>query len=175
MRPAVEIEVDGETGVWTTDGLPMLYIPRHFMLGIHDTVEQALGRERYKDLLSQSGAASAYFWCKQQAEARQLDGVDVFRHYLSRLSDRGWGQFHLENASFEHGTATIRLENSVYVLGRKTEAEQPVCYMFEGFIVGGLTYLAESKGLGFTSVTCREVQCQAQGHGFCRFEAGMTP
>lgn len=175
MKPAVEIEVDNETGVWTTDGLPMLYIPRHFMLGIHDSVEQALGRDRYKDLLSQSGAGSAYFWCQQQAAARSLDGVAVFQHYLSRLSDRGWGQFRLDDASFEHGTAAITLVNSIYVLGRKTAAELPVCYMFEGFIVGGLTYLAESRGLGFTSVTCREVQCEAQGHTFCRFEARLTP
>ncbi|MDP4025366.1 DUF5943 domain-containing protein [Methylobacterium sp. NEAU 140] len=175
MRPAVDIEVDDGTGVWTTDGLPMVYIPRHFMLGIHDSVERALGRERYRDVLTESGAGSAYFWCKQQAAARGLDGVAVFEHYLARLSTRGWGQFTLEDAAFARGTATIRLVNSIYVLGRSAEAEHPVCYMFEGFIVGGLTYLAEDKGLGFSSITCREVQCQALGDAACRFEASLNP
>jgi predicted hydrocarbon binding protein len=175
MGPAVEIEVDTHTGVWTTDGLPMVYIPRHFMLGIHDSVEVALGRDRYRAVLSKSGAGSAYFWCKQQAEARQLDGVEVFKHYLARLSTRGWGQFDLEDADFVSGTATITLVNSIYVLGRSTSAEHPVCYMFEGFIVGGLTYLAEDKGMNFSSITCQEVQCQALEHDVCRFEATLAP
>lgn len=175
MKPAVDIEVDEDTGVWTTDGLPMLYIPRHFMLGIHDSVEQALGRERYRAVLSESGRASAYFWCKQQAQARQLDGIAAFRHYLDRLSARGWGRFELEDAAFDQGSATVKLVNSVYVLGRQRPAEEPACYMFEGFIVGGLTYLAEDKGLTFSSIVCREVQCQAMGHDACRFDASLKP
>lgn len=28
--PEVPIEVDPVTGVWRTDGLPMVYLPRHF-------------------------------------------------------------------------------------------------------------------------------------------------
>ena len=175
MKPAVDIDVDEKTGVWTTDDLPMLYIPRHFMLGIHDSVENALGRERYRSVLRESGSASAYFWCKQQAGMRQLDGVAVFKHYLDRLSALGWGQFDLEDAALDHGSVTVKLVNSVYVLGRTAPAEEPVCYMFEGFIMGGLTYLAEDKGLTFSSIDCREVQCQGMGHDACRFAASLEP
>ncbi len=126
-------------------------------------------------MLAESGAASAYFWCKQQAESRRLDGIAAFTHYLARLSARGWGRFTLDESAFAHGTASVSLVQSVYVLGRTRPAEHPVCYMFEGFIVGGLTYLAEERGLPFSSVTCREVQCQALGHEACRFEASLTP
>ncbi len=111
-------------------------------------------------MLAESGAASAYFWCKQQAESRPLDGIAAFTHYLARLSARGWGRFYLDESAFAHGTASVSLVQSVYVLGRTRPAEHPVCYMFEGFIVGGLTYLAEERGLPFSSVTCREVQCR---------------
>ncbi len=35
MAPELPIEVDVETGVWTTDALPMLYVPRHFFINNH--------------------------------------------------------------------------------------------------------------------------------------------
>ena len=44
MKPQVPIEVDESTGVWTTDGLPMLYVPRHFFVNNHTAIEEALGR-----------------------------------------------------------------------------------------------------------------------------------
>ena len=44
MNPQVPIDVDEKTGVWTTDALPMLYVPRHFLVNNHEAVEQALGR-----------------------------------------------------------------------------------------------------------------------------------
>ena len=30
--PQVPINVDPSTGVWTTDNLPMIYMPRHFFI-----------------------------------------------------------------------------------------------------------------------------------------------
>ncbi len=47
MAPELPIEVDAETGVWTTDALPMLYVPRHFFINNHVAVEEALGVETY--------------------------------------------------------------------------------------------------------------------------------
>src|SRR5699024_9495803 len=41
--PEMPIEVDSETGVWTTDALPMLYVPRHFFVNNHIGIEEALG------------------------------------------------------------------------------------------------------------------------------------
>ena len=42
--PEVPIDVDPETGIWRTDGLPMIYLPRHFLVNNHVAVEEALGR-----------------------------------------------------------------------------------------------------------------------------------
>ncbi|MDX1465685.1 MAG: DUF5943 domain-containing protein, partial [Halomonas sp.] len=47
MAPELPIDVDAETGVWTTDALPMLYVPRHFFINNHVAVEEALGVEKY--------------------------------------------------------------------------------------------------------------------------------
>src|SRR4051812_34754834 len=66
MRPELPIEVDADTGVWTTDGLPMLYVPRHFFTNNHLAVEAALGRERYAEILYPAGYKSAYFWCEKE-------------------------------------------------------------------------------------------------------------
>ena len=40
--PDLPIEVDDDTGVWTTNNLPMLYVPRHFFLNNHMMVEGAI-------------------------------------------------------------------------------------------------------------------------------------
>ncbi len=36
--PEVPIDVDPETGIWRTDGLPMIYLPRHFLVNNHVAV-----------------------------------------------------------------------------------------------------------------------------------------
>ncbi|HLA31779.1 MAG TPA: DUF5943 domain-containing protein, partial [Pseudomonas sp.] len=41
--PEMPIQVDDETGVWTTDALPMLYVPRHFFVNNHIGIEEVLG------------------------------------------------------------------------------------------------------------------------------------
>jgi hypothetical protein len=90
MQPQLPIDVNKQTGIWTTDGLPMLYVPRHCFVNNHTSVETALGRERYAEILYRAGYHSAYFWCQHEAETHGLRGLAVFEHYLRRLSQRGW-------------------------------------------------------------------------------------
>lgn len=118
MQPQVPIEVNEATGVWTTDGLPMLYVPRHFFVNNHTAIEEALGREKYATLLYDAGYKSAYFWCASEAKTHGLSGLPVFEHYLKRLSQRGWGQFRFQTADAKTGAAEIRLENSLFVLAQ---------------------------------------------------------
>ena len=47
MQPQLPISVDETTGIWTTDGLPMIYVPRHFFVNNHVEAEAAIGRETY--------------------------------------------------------------------------------------------------------------------------------
>ncbi len=175
MQPMVDITVDEATGIWETDGLPMLYIPRHFMVNVHNGVERALGLGRYRDVLHEAGAKSAYYWCQKQEQTYDIAGVAVFDHYLERLTARGWGQFQLERFDVESGLAEIRLNNSIYALESKGMADHSTCYMFEGFIVGGLQYVAEHGGRKQPAIECREVECAAQGAECCRFEVRFHP
>ena len=48
--------------MWSTDGLPMLYVPRHFSVNNHVAVEEALGAERYAAILYEAGYKSAWQW-----------------------------------------------------------------------------------------------------------------
>jgi hypothetical protein len=124
MKPQVPIEVDEATGVWTTDGLPMLYVPRHFFVNNHTAIEEALGREKYATLLYDAGYKSAYFWCASEAKTHGLSGLPVFEHYLKRLSQRGWGQFKFAAVNAKSGAAEIRLDNSLFVLAQAANVAQ---------------------------------------------------
>jgi hypothetical protein len=86
MQPQLPIDVNPETGVWTTDALPMLYVPRHFFTNNHVAVEEALGRDAYAELLYRAGYKSAYHWCDKEAKQHGIAGMAVFEHYLKRLS-----------------------------------------------------------------------------------------
>ena len=74
MQPVVPIDVDETTGIWRTDGLPMVYLPRHFLVNNHLAVEAALGREAYRAILRQATAKSAIEWCEAQVRGKGLDG-----------------------------------------------------------------------------------------------------
>ena len=39
MQPQVPIDVEDDTGIWSTDGIPMLYVPRHFFNNNHVAIE----------------------------------------------------------------------------------------------------------------------------------------
>ena len=62
MQPQLPIDVDPDTGVWTTDALPMLYVPRHFFTNNHTAVEEALGRKTYIANRSKLGALAEYWY-----------------------------------------------------------------------------------------------------------------
>ncbi len=42
-QPQVPIDVDPEMGIWQTDGLPMIYLPRHFLVNMQKGIEAAIG------------------------------------------------------------------------------------------------------------------------------------
>jgi len=167
MKPQLPIEVNEETGVWTTDGLPMLYVPRHFFVNNHAAIEAALGRERYAQQLYGAGYKSAYFWCEKEAVTHGMSGLAVFEHYLKRLSQRGWGLFAFESVDVETGRARITLHHSSFVL-QQPEAEGKLCYMFAGWFSGAMDWVAQNSGLAYVT-TSSETQCAAEGHAHCVF------
>ena len=110
MQPQLPISVDETTGIWTTDGLPMIYVPRHFFVNNHVEAEAAIGRETYAASLYKAGYRSAYFWCEQESRTHGLQGLAVYEHYLKRLSQRVWGLFSFDEVDAATGHARIRLD-----------------------------------------------------------------
>lgn len=162
LAPALPIEVDSETGVWTSDALPMLYVPRHFFINNHVAVEEALGADKYAEILYHAGYKSAWHWCEKEAECHGLEGVDVFEHYMKRLSQRGWGLFITEEIDLDAGTARVRLEHSAFVyqmgkVGRKVE------YMFTGWFAGAMDQILAARSSALRTVA-EQTQSAAE-HG----------
>lgn len=173
MKPQIPINVDENTGVWTTDSLPMLYVPRHFFNNNHHAVEDALGREKYAEVLYQAGYKSAYYWCEKEAEAHNLKGMAVYEHYLQRLSQRGWGKFSFASVDEAAAFAEIKLEYSSFVLA-ETEKPGKLCYMFAGWFAGAMDWVTQKQGRS-TPTLCCETQCGGEGHDHCVFTIKPLP
>lgn len=163
--PEMPIQVDDETGVWTTDALPMLYVPRHFFVNNHVAVEDALGAEVYAEALYKAGYKSAYFWCEKEAQEHGLSGDEVFLHYMTRLSQRGWGLFTTEALDVAAGTCRVRLDHSAFYL-QLGKVNRKVEYMFTGWFAGAMDQVAQAQGLDVKTVA---TQVQSQAEAGCDF------
>ena len=172
-KPQVEIEVDDETGRWRVDALPMILVPQHYFLNQHYALEAAFGREEMQRVLHPVGHHAAYYWCEKEAAYHGLSGAEVFRHYLKRLSQRGWAQLSVLSLDEASGRARIRINHSVFVDPEKAPACGKLCYPFGAWLEGSLEYVLASTGTP-GQLTATEVQCAAEGHAdHCLFE--VTP
>jgi predicted hydrocarbon binding protein len=168
-EPQLPIEVDDATGVWRVDGMPMILVPRHFFVDNHLAIEGALGSAKYAGLLFEAGHRSAYVWCEQEARTHGLRGVEVFHHYMKRLSQRGWGQFTVDSVEPATGLARVAVANSAFVLAH-SGAPRRTCYMFRGWFAGALEFVGTLVGKR-VKVASEEIQCAAEGrHDRCVFE-----
>ena len=171
-KPAVDIQVDENTGRWSVDALPMILVPQHFFLNNHYAVEKALGAVKLEKILRPAGYRSAYFWCQKEAEFHKLTGEQVFRHYLNRLSQRGWAQFHIENFSQQRGAADIVVRHSAMIDPAHVRQKRKCCYMFAAWFEGAFDYVARAEG--GLSYQAKEIYCAAEGeHDHCRFEVRL--
>lgn len=169
-KPALDIQVDDSTGEWRVDGMPMILVPRHFLVNNHVAVEEAIGVEAYAKHLHAAGYKSAWQWCEKEAARHGLSGIDVFRHYMKRLSQRGWAQFDVESVDAESGHARVRVRNSVFVSEYGKDAGRKVCYMFLGWLVGSLEYVGHAAGKSY-KLEAEEVACGSDGAmDGCMFE-----
>jgi predicted hydrocarbon binding protein len=167
-KPQVPIEVDDYTGVWSVDGMPMILVPQHFFYNNHKAMEEAAGRERYAAFAFKAGHKSAGQWCAKEAQVHGLSAIEVFHHYMKRLSQRGWAQFSVLQADAREGRARVRLDHSMFVL-QHHGPPQKACYVFGGWLCGALEWAARELGQDLT-LQAQEIQCAAAGHPFCLFE-----
>jgi predicted hydrocarbon binding protein len=172
--PEVPIDVDPATGVWRTDGLPMLYVPRHFFLNNHLAIEAALGREAYARLLYEAGHRSAWAWCEAEALTHGMSGTAVFRHYMRRLSQRGWGRFGVVEVAEDASRARVRVDHSLFVLGAPQGRVGTLCYMFAGWFPVALQWVRREEDRD--ALHSVETQCagDGEGHDHCLFEVAPT-
>ncbi|MET1026406.1 MAG: DUF5943 domain-containing protein [Dongiaceae bacterium] len=168
--PEIDIDVDPATGIWRTDNLPMVYLPRHFLVNNHRAVEDALGIEAYRTILRAATEKSALHWCEVQARTYSLNPEQTFRHYFNRLSQRGWGRFVIDDLNIAEGRGRIALSQSVFALEFGPGMDRRVCYMFEGFMIGAFRYVLE-RDRKLVRVNCQETRCAAHDtHDACRFD-----
>lgn len=161
MQPQLPINVDPNTGVWTTDALPMLYVPRHFFTNNHTAVEEALGRDAYAEILYKAGYKSAYHWCDKEAKLHGLGGMAVFEHYLKRLSQRGWGLFSILEADPANARAKIELCHSSFVLAQPGK-EGKLCYMFAGWFAGAMDWVNDTTPEGKGAPARNQRKCSVR-------------
>ena len=173
VKPAIPIDVDAETGVWSTDGLPMIYMPRHFFVNNHLAVEAALGEEAYARQLYDAGHKSAWVWCEKEAATHGLSGLEVFHHYMQRISQRGWGRFTVVSVDGDSGAADVRLDHSVFVEHCGADTGRNLCYMYSGWFAGSLEWVGKTTSRAFT-LTAHEARCRANGAENCLFEIRPT-
>jgi predicted hydrocarbon binding protein len=170
----VPVRVDHETGEWSVDGIPMVLVPRHFIVNNQRAVEEVLGYEATSDLFREPGSRSAREWCAREAETHGLSGAALFYHYMKRLSQRGWAQFSVEHLDAAAGYARVRVGHSVFVAERGRQARRKVCYMFEGWLEGALGYIMMAEG-DPQQLRCQELQCAAEGSDHCLLEIRPEP
>ena len=165
----VPVVVDPETGAWSVDGMPMMLVPRHFWAFIQMECERKFGIDATREVFDAATNKAAKVWCAREAKTHGLAGAEVVRHYLRRVGSRGFGKFAIEKIDPAAGTATIRLDHSVYVAEYGPQAGRRVCYMFASTFVGGMEYVAEAAGHP-CALAAEEIQCGAEGAECCRFE-----
>ena len=172
MKPLVPINVDEVTGEWKTNDLPMLYVPRHFFINNHKAIETELGLKRYSKILYSAGYKSAYYWCGAEAKTHQLNGINVFHHYLKSLSQRGWGLFSFIDDNLD--SLKIMVAHSAFVKYEKqfnanVDVGHKVCYMFGGWFAGAADWVAQDLALSAGFVGFEESCVCSANSEYCVF------
>jgi hypothetical protein len=166
--PEVPIDVDPDTGIWRTDGMPMIYLPRHFLVNLLKTMEGEVGSARFRELFYGSAELSARQWCAAEARTHGLSPLATFHHYLRRMGSRGHGRFELTRLDRDARRAEVVARNSAIALGYGPQTGRKVCAILEGSFAGGLGHVLEGEGIA-GKPDCVEVACLAEGHPECRF------
>jgi hypothetical protein len=159
MKKLTPNNSDKNNNVSNSDAVPMMYVPSDYFTNTQLAIEDAIGHEKYVQILYEAGYKSAYHWCEKEAESQQLTGIAVFEHYLNRLSQHGWGAFSFESVDAATGHAQIKLEYSSFVL---SQPEKPgkLCNMFAGWFAGAMDWSTQRHG-HFAHTNCEGIDCAA--------------
>ena len=147
----------------------MILIPRHYWAQMMQEVEDKLGLEEAGQIYFSGTYKAAYFWCEKEADTHGLSGVDVFTHYMNRMSQRGHGRITVDQIEPSAGSALLHIENSSIALAYGPGAGRNVCHFFNGAFCGGMEYVTTHAGQSM-KVTSTEVRCLSQRRQSLRFQ-----
>ena len=170
----VPLEVDSETGGWSSGGQAMMLIPRRFWVFVQMEAERMFGIPAAQQLYDAATRRGARVWCKVEAETIAISGSAVFSHYLDRVSRRGMGQFSVDFLSVKSRRASVSLAHSIFVSEYGPNTGRCVCYSFAAALAGGMEYLLEEAGIAVEGIRAEEVECRSNGGATCRFEVTPT-
>lgn len=152
----VPVEVDRETGRWTVDGLPMVLVPQHLLVNNLEAVERQVGRDKAAWLYRDAGRRSARHWCAHESARLGLSGAAIVRHYLDRLTRRGWGRFEIDTLDPARGDLRVRVRHSALLpVPGSVRSVERACYLFEAWFEGALQYASGESEI----VAVREIRC----------------
>jgi hypothetical protein len=89
-----------------------------------------------------------------------LAGVDLFEHYLKRLSQRGWGLFEVIDFDLDNAKASVSVRNSAF---HQPESDDHGTgdYMFTGWFSGAMDQILHAQGSSMLT-TSRQIYWQGQ-------------
>lgn len=152
----VPVKVDPETGRWSVDGLPMVLVPQHLLVNNLEAVERQVGRDESAQWFRDAGRRSARRWCAHESARLGLSGAAIVRHYLDRLTRRGWGPFEIDTLDPARGELCVRVRHSALLpVPGSTRSVDRACYLFEAWFEGALQYTSGESEI----VAIREIQC----------------
>jgi hypothetical protein len=135
-------------------------------------VREALGEEEAMRAFHRSTAAAAYRWCDLESARSGLSGMDVFHHYMQRLSARGWGLFDGAGIDATTGTGTVMLRHSSFVADAGPGGK--ACGFCAGWAPGALEWVARARGLDWR-LAGHEARCAAEGFAHCELSVVAVP
>ncbi len=176
MKHLVPINTD-KKNISYTSSAPIRYVPRDYFTNPKLAIEDAVGHDKYDEILYHAGYKSAYHWCEKEAESTQLNGIAVFEHYLKCLSQRGWGKFSVVSIDTTTGNAEIKLHYSSFVLAQPRKPGK-FCNLFASWFAGAMDWATQRKGhsirtncesVDCTTNYCSESECAGSSQSYCIF------
>lgn len=163
----VAVDVDGTSGRWAVDGVPMILVPQHLITGVLTTAEQHAGTSGTAGALRTAGRLAARRWCEHQADHCDLSGADLVLHYLEQLGRRGWGRFTVLELDLATSHLDVRVDHSAFATRQLAAPATGACYPFASWLEGAVAYAGNRSA----DLRVTENQCVAAGADHCRFRS----
>ncbi len=143
---------------------------------LRDVIDKEVGGNAAY-LIFQAGIKGGFSFLEPMIQdGRIKSGSKGYEEGLSVFSDGGFGNFQIEEMTWQKGSAKIVCQNSVesWIHSQKQEkATQPICDYARGIFLGFMqaTHLYASTGLG-NKLDCVEIACMATEQHQCEFIIG---